>query len=195
MNPKKIGAAPATPSQTSTSRHNRHDRYDSQGETEEVALLTLSNDQIGKRNPPGAIVAGSVQALPLQISHSDHKCVQVWRDETHAVYKHFGSYGQYIGWEAIRIKLRKPEVAFGKSYPWREVYPGNEDFGTFALSVGAQYDLEYAIEKAKTLEVKSPGRTGKTNLEQDGDVLEQEQTQTSNTNSNRYTDEIIPSLQ
>ena len=112
-------------------------------------------DQIPDLNASGAITGHSVQPLPLEFGHSDHKCVQVWRDETHAVYKHFGAYGQYIGWEAIRIKLRKPEVAFGKSYPWREVYPGNEDFGRYALSVGAQSDLEYAIERAKDLKKRA----------------------------------------
>jgi hypothetical protein len=180
MNQKKYGAALAAPSQTSTSSQNRHDGYVCQAETEEVAPFTLPVDQIGDRNPPGASASRSVRSLPLEISHSDHKCVQVWRDETHAVYKHFGSYGQFIGWEAIRIKLKKPEVAFGKSYPWREVYPGNEDFGTYALSVGAQYDLEYAISKAKTLKPKTEAsvstnlrrETGKPIWKQDGDVLD-----------------------
>ncbi len=85
------------------------------------------------------------------VGHSDHKLKQVWRDETHAVYQHFGAYGQFIGWEAIKIKKEKARTAFGKHYPNREVYPGNEDFGRYALSVGAQYDLEEAIAKAKTL--------------------------------------------
>jgi hypothetical protein len=89
--------------------------------------------------------------LRLIVGHSDHELRQVWRDEIHAVYEHYGSYGQFIGWEAIRIKKQKARKAFGKSYPNREVYPGAEDFGRYALSVGAQYDLEYAIEKAKTL--------------------------------------------
>jgi hypothetical protein len=189
---KKTGAAPATPSQTLTSRDNRHDRHNCQGETEEPLFFTLPNDQIGDVNTPGAITAASVRPLPLEIGHSDHKCKQVWRDETHAVYKHFGCRGQFIDWEAIKIKKAKPAVIFGKSYPAREVYPGNEDFGTYALSVGAQYDLEYAIEKAKTLKCRreTPAVAAmaylETNLEQDGDVLEQEQTQTetSNTNTN-----------
>src|SRR4030095_9173485 len=107
---------------------------------EEPAPLLHDQQQIGER-----------WALKRTVWHSDHRLEQVWRDRTHTVYKHFGAYGQYIGWEAIRIKLKKPEVVFGKSYPWREVYPGNEDFGTYALSVGAQYDLEYAIAKAKSL--------------------------------------------
>ena len=153
---KKSGAS----SQTVTLRDNRQDRYNSQGETEESLLFTLPNDQIGDVNAPGAIIAGSVRSLPLQIGHSDHKCQQTWRDKTHAVYKHFGSYGQFIGWESIRIKVKPEAKIFGKVYPEREVYPGNEDFGRYALSVGTQYDLEYAIEKAKTLKVKNSEKQG-----------------------------------
>ena len=90
-------------------------------------------------------------ALPLTVAHADHILKQVWRDKTHAVYKHFGSNGKFIGWEAIKIKKQKARIAFGKAYPNREVYPGASDFGRYALSVGAQYDLGDAIEKAKTL--------------------------------------------
>ena len=126
-------------------------------------------DQVGDTNTPGVATGHSVRPLPLEIGHSDHKCVQVWRDQTHAVYKHFGSYGQYIGWEAIRIKVASARQMFGKDYPEREVYPGNEDFGRYALSVGAQYDLEHAIEQAKRLKAKDvAGRTGKYQLDQDG---------------------------
>ncbi len=89
--------------------------------------------------------------LPLIVGYSSHQLKQLWRDETHAVYKHFGDYGQFIGWEAIKIKKEKARMAFGKHYPNREVYPSAEDFGRYALSVGAAYDLEYAIEKAKSL--------------------------------------------
>jgi hypothetical protein len=104
--------------------------------------MTLPNDQIHYVSP-----------LKLTVSHSDHELRQVWRDETHAVYQHFGSHGQFIGWEAILIKVKPETKIFGKVYPKREVYPGNEDFGRYALSVGAQYDLECVILKAKTLKV------------------------------------------
>lgn len=146
---KKLGA----PTQTLTSSDNRHNRHNCQGETEEPLLFTLPNNQIGDSDK-----------LRLTIGHSDHKLKQVWRNETHVVYKHFGSHGQFIGWEAIKIKKEKARMAFGKYYPNREVYPGAEDFGTYALSVGAQYDLEYAIKKAKTLKCRRENR--QTNLEQ-----------------------------
>lgn len=89
--------------------------------------------------------------LKRTTGHSDHTLEQAWRDETHAVYKHFGAFGQYIGWEAIKIRIAPPAHKFGKHYPARELYPSAEQFGKYALSVGAQYDLDYAIAKAKTL--------------------------------------------
>jgi hypothetical protein len=163
---KKLGVSEETP-QTETCSDNRHDRYNCHGGTEKPLLFTLLNDQVGDVKPPGAIADASVRPLPLEVGHSDHKCQQVWRDNTHSVYQHFGSHGQFIGWEAILIKVAPAARLFGKDYPAREVYPSNEGFGRYALSVGAQYDLEYVILKAKTLKVKNvAGRTGKTNLEQ-----------------------------
>jgi hypothetical protein len=35
-------------------------------------------------------------------------------------------------WEVFRIKITEAGEAFGKMYPRREVYPGNEDFGKTA---------------------------------------------------------------
>jgi hypothetical protein len=99
----------------------------------------------------GPLQIADTHKLPLILGHSDHGLEQVWRDETHAVYRHYGASGKFIGWEAIKIKKQKARTIFGKDYPNREVYPGNEDFGRYALSIGAQYDLEYAIEKAKSL--------------------------------------------
>jgi hypothetical protein len=201
---KKTGAAPATPSQTETSSYNCSDHYNCQvladtGEAtpvwEESLLFTLPNHQIGDVKTPGAIIGGSVRSLPLRVSHSDHKCQQAWRDKTHAVYKHFGSHGQFIGWEAILIKVSPTGRVFGKDYPEREVYPSNEDFGRYALSVGAQYDLQYAIEKAKTLKIKNvAGRTGKPPTGTDGGTLELKQTEPQTQTQLKLKDEILSSL-
>ena len=145
---KKLGA----PSQTVTWNHNCHGWLGLSSVREESATPTLPTDQIDYVSP-----------LKLTVRHSDHELKQVWRDNTHAVYQHFGSHGQFIGWEAILIKVAPAARIFGKDYPAREVYPSNEGFGRYALSVGAQYDLEYVILKAKTLKVKNvAGRTGKT---------------------------------
>ena len=35
-------------------------------------------------------------------------------------------------WEVFRVRITEAEEAFGRSYPRREVYPGNEDFGATA---------------------------------------------------------------
>ena len=35
-------------------------------------------------------------------------------------------------YEVFRIKVSKEKTMFGKTYPKREVYPGNEDFGKTA---------------------------------------------------------------
>ena len=35
-------------------------------------------------------------------------------------------------WEVFRIKIREEGAVFGKTYPKREAYPGNEDFGVTA---------------------------------------------------------------
>ena len=107
---------------------------------EESAIFTLPNDQIDY-----------VTSLKLILKHSDHVLKQVWRDKTHAVYQHFGAHGKFIGWEAILIKVAPARRIFGKDYPEREVYPSNEDFGRYAVSLGAERDLEYVILKAKTL--------------------------------------------
>jgi hypothetical protein len=166
-----------TTQQTETLNHTRRNRVGRQARTgrvwEESATFTLASHQIQ-----------SVQALPLTAGHSDHTLKQVWRDQTHAVYKHLGCYGQFSGWESILIKTAPAGRIFGKDYPDREVYPGNEDFGRYALSVGAQYDLQYAIAKAKTLKAKSISvprvRDMKTNLEQYEGVLGPKQTSNRN---------------
>lgn len=165
------------PSQTGTV-HNCHDGCSCQAQVltisetrairEESATTTLPNDQIDYVSP-----------LNLTVRHSDHELQQAWRDETHAVYKHFGAHGQFIGWESIRIKVKPETKIFGKVYPKREVYPANEDFARYALSVGAQYDLKYAIAKAKTLKIKFRRKDRHNqNWNRYGDVLEQEQVQT-----------------
>jgi hypothetical protein len=103
-----------------------------------------------------ALPATNYRPLPKKFGYSDHTLEQAWRDDNHAVYRHFGAVGQFIGWEAIRIKKVEPKTIFGRSYPAREVYPSTKDFGRYALSVGGQYGLGHAIEKARGL--KTPSR-------------------------------------
>jgi len=171
MNNKKLRVPPETLTQTQTSSDNRLNGSGCQPRTgrvrEESAVITLSGSQIE-----------SVQALPLITGHSDHTLKQVWRDETHAVYKHFGYYGQFIGWESILIKVAPARRIFGKDYPDREVYPSHEDFGRYALSVGAQYDKEYAIQKAKTLSTRCRRKDRQNPTGSSWETMEHEQTDT-----------------
>jgi len=51
----------------------------------------------------------------------------VRRTATKAMYSRFDS-----AWEVFRIQTVEAGTVFGKDYPAREVYPGNEDFGATA---------------------------------------------------------------
>jgi len=53
------------------------------------------------------------------------QCLQ--RNENKAIY--LRSDGVY---EVFKIKIAPEEIVFGKTYPERETYPGNEDFGKTA---------------------------------------------------------------
>jgi len=50
----------------------------------------------------------------------------VMRTDKKAMYRRDNVY------EVFRIKVAEAREAFGKNYPQREVYPGNEDFGVWA---------------------------------------------------------------
>lgn len=51
----------------------------------------------------------------------------VERTDKKAIYKRWDDV-----WEVFRIKIVKEKTMFGKTYPRREVYPSNEDFGATA---------------------------------------------------------------
>ena len=51
----------------------------------------------------------------------------VERTDKKAMYKRWGDV-----WEVFRVKIEEEREVFGKMYPRREVYPGNEDFGVSA---------------------------------------------------------------
>jgi hypothetical protein len=51
----------------------------------------------------------------------------VERTDKKAMYKRWDDV-----YEVFRIKISKEKILFGKTYPRREVYPGNEDFGSTA---------------------------------------------------------------
>jgi hypothetical protein len=45
-------------------------------------------------------------------------------------------------YEVFRIKVSPPKTMFGKDYPEREVYPGNEDFGSWAWCFSKKTEAE-----------------------------------------------------
>ena len=51
----------------------------------------------------------------------------VKRTDKKAIYKRWDDV-----WEVFRIKVASPTEIYGRTYPEREVYPGNEDFGATA---------------------------------------------------------------
>ncbi len=100
------------------------------------------------------------QPLPKKITQNGgHHYEQVWRDEHAAVYKQFGAFGQFIGYEAIAIKKTEPSEVFGKKYPAREVYPGNEEWGKLAISVS---DLDRAKEAAQNFSKRAHHKASRT---------------------------------
>jgi len=54
-------------------------------------------------------------------------------------------------YEVFLLKIRPAKVIFGKSYPAREVFPGNEDFGKWAWSC---FKYEQALKRFNGLENK-----------------------------------------
>ncbi len=59
------------------------------------------------------------------------------RTETEAIYYRWDNV-----WEVFRIKIAPPSEYYGNSYPKREVYPGNEAFGSIAWCLRSK-DLAY----------------------------------------------------
>ena len=64
------------------------------------------------------------------------KCIE--RTDKKAIYKRSDNV-----WEVFRVKISPPTKIFNREYPEREVYPGNEDFGSTAWCFNS---LERAME-------------------------------------------------
>ncbi len=77
------------------------------------------NDEETKRLPD------VVKDLPIAVPNT--YATLVVRTDDKAIYKRCDDV-----WEVFRIKIEEEQTIFGKKYPRREVYPGNEDFGSIA---------------------------------------------------------------
>lgn len=67
------------------------------------------------------------EVVAISVGIPDMTAMLVARTDTKAIYKRWDDV-----WEVFHIVIRKESEAFGKTYPKREVYPGNEDFGKTA---------------------------------------------------------------
>lgn len=85
---------------------------------------------------------GKVIPLPLVHRANGITLNQVKRN------RHVAMYKAEIGnnYEVFEIRIRKGESKFGKYYPARERYPGNEDFGTWAYSLTGRERAEEVFE-------------------------------------------------
>lgn len=63
----------------------------------------------------------------------------IQRNEFKAIYGQYTKDGDHIGTEVFYIGHAKETEAFGKIFPDREVYPGDNDFGVTAWSTGLEY--------------------------------------------------------
>ncbi len=69
-----------------------------------------------------------MQPIPTQYKQAGHAMKLVRREGVAAMFKAVGA--DY--WEIHRVRVRKPEHAFGKDYPEREILAGSQDFGQHA---------------------------------------------------------------
>jgi hypothetical protein len=86
-----------------------------------------------------------IEPLPTEVRKHRRTMKQVWRDEHTAIYEYFG------GYEVIVVKKRPPETILGRSYPAREGYPSDEEWGTLAITRPESDSLEYLKRRAKDL--------------------------------------------
>ncbi len=70
---------------------------------------------------------------------------QVWREGDRAIYEYHG------GFEVIHIKTAPAQTIYGRDYPEREVYPTDNDWGTYAITRPASDELGYLRERAFAL--------------------------------------------
>jgi hypothetical protein len=75
---------------------------------------------------------------------------QVWRDDDSAIYEYFG------GYEVIAIKKAPAQTIMGRSYPSREVYPSDGEWGTLAITRPSTDSMAYLKRRAAELARSRP---------------------------------------
>jgi hypothetical protein len=87
-----------------------------------------------------------METLKTELHVQDRTLKQIKHQGSVALYELHGPQGILYGLEVIVIRIRRAEELFGRSYPQREVYPSNEEWGTYGWSYQAT-DLAGAHEQ------------------------------------------------
>lgn len=72
-----------------------------------------------------------------------------------------------VAYEVFKIKIEKEKLVFGDLMPEREIFPGNEDFGTWAWTYPS---LEKAEERFQQVESGQIDEVLDENIEQEDDL-------------------------
>jgi hypothetical protein len=164
--PNKYGALLHAPSQTETN-HTYHAVYGSQAQVPAVSPIPVNktrfrSEQVCKEGHSGS----SLQPVRTEFRKGGFNYRQIAREGDWAIYEQKWRTSDNAAYEVVRIRPGSGLLA------GRELYPSSEKWGTDGFTLT---DKDAAFNKLATTVA---GRTGKNQLEQDGDVLEQEQTQT-----------------
>lgn len=77
-----------------------------------------------------------MQQLTTECKVQNRSLKQTRRQGRVALYELYGPQGMSYGFELIIIRIHPAEMIRGRSYPEREGYPANEDWGKVAWSFG-----------------------------------------------------------
>lgn len=80
--------------------------------------------------PPDSTSPETFRTLPTKMTHSGMELKQIKREGDFAIYSK-GKEGKIYGYEVVRIRKSPGGEMFGKMIPPGELYPGNEQFGTY----------------------------------------------------------------
>lgn len=91
-----------------------------------------------------------MKQLPTQFTKGGFNHLQVWRDETHAIYQRWKPESESVHFECIRIKISPAHEMFGKQYPESETYPSSNEWGgVTAKTVATMAQAKVSILRMK----------------------------------------------
>jgi hypothetical protein len=97
-----------------------------------------------------ARTSGSVSPIGIEFRFGDRFLLRQVRKEGHIALYEKSKDGQPRGFEVVVLRIRPAETLFGRSYPLRESYPSNEDWGIYGWSYAAT-DLKGAQRRFERL--------------------------------------------